>query len=228
MSRFRRAGPIAIMAFTMAVGFAHAEEIKQKPKGAYSFFNIEGGHLVIGKHVKIDAAYGAKEIIEVKAPFSFTAPTGKDFLIGKQPTPGSDTLIKIAYATLDKEFIENFQFSTLTVPPGPEEARLNTVAKLLANQAFGMAVRPYKEPKRDGVRKIEIGKYAAVEVFGRYIDPDKGVMYLRIVGIPHPERVHGVFMVANIVSALLPLDSPDQLATRTRSGAALKIFKYLD
>ena len=72
------------------------------------------------------------------------------------------------------------------------------------------------------------GCVPAIEVFGRYIDPANGVIYLRIVGIPHPDSPHGLYMVANIARARLPLDNPDQLATRTRSGAALKTFKYLE
>ena len=36
------------------------------------------------------------------------------------------------------------------------------------------------------------GCVPAIEVFGRYIDPANGVIYLRIVGIPHPDSPHGL------------------------------------
>ena len=53
-------------------------------------------------------------------------------------------------------------------------------------------------------------------------------MYTRLVGILNPKSEHSIYMVANIAAARLPLDNPDQLATKTRSGAALTTFKYLD
>ncbi|MDP6708647.1 MAG: hypothetical protein QF893_20065, partial [Alphaproteobacteria bacterium] len=105
---------------------------------------------------------------------------------------------------------------------------LKMVANLLGKQGFAMVVKPYKSPKRDGVRKIKVGPYVAVEVYGRYVDPKHGVMYARLVGIPNPKSEHGIFMVANIASARLPLENPDELATKTRSGAALTTFRYLD
>lgn len=221
---------VATLAAILGTQFIAGSGLSQdgKPKAKFSFFEVTGGSLVVGKSFKIDQAYGDKRKLTVKAPFRFIAPTSKKFLVGLQPTPGTDTLIKIVYATLEKEFIENFQFSTLTVPMGAEEDRLKMVANLLAKQGFAMVVKPYKNPKRDGVRKIKVGPYAAVEVFGRYVDPEHGVMYARLVGIPHPKSKHGIFMVANIASARLPLENPDELATKTRSGAALTTFKYLD
>ena len=218
----------AAAVFGVLVGLGAALAQNDQPTVKFNFFEIEDGHLVVGKSFKIDAEFGAAHDKMVKAPFRFIAPTSDDVLVQQQPTPGSDSLVKIAYGTLDRQFIENFQFSTLTVPLGAEDERLNTVAGLLANQGFAMVVEPYKESTRDGVRKIMVGDYSAVEVFGRYVDPANGLMYARLVGILNPNSTHGVFMVANIAAARLPLDNPDQLATKTRSGAALKTFKYID
>jgi hypothetical protein len=53
-------------------------------------------------------------------------------------------------------------------------------------------------------------------------------MYARLVGILNPKSEHCIFMVANIAEAQLPLENPDELATKTRSGALLTTFKYLD
>ncbi len=212
----------------LVVALATAAQAEEKPPATYAYTTGEDNYLVVGRSYRIDAAFAKKREKTLKAPFRFTAPTGKGFLIADQRTEGANNVVKIAYATPDKKFIENFQFSSLTVPLGPETERLDTTAALMAKDVFAMATRSYKDPVRDGVRRIEVGGRAAIEVFGRYIDPANGVMYLRIVGIPHPGSPHGVFMVANISRARLPLDNPDQLATRTRSGAALKTFKYLE
>ena len=165
MKRTFVTGIAAVLGVLLIVGPAAAQT--SQPTVKFNFFEIEGGSLVVGKSLTIDKAYGDARNIAVKAPFRFIAPTSDDFLVGQQPTPGTDTLVKIVYATLDKQFIENFQFSTLTVAMGEEEARLKSIANVLNNQGFGMVVQPYKDPKQDGVRKIKVGPYVAVEVFGR-------------------------------------------------------------
>lgn len=224
--------PIPVKTAVFVLGLLSAANIAAAqddgPTIKFNFFEVEDAHLVIGRSFVIDAEYGAEHNLAVAAPFRFVAPTGDDFLVGQQPTPGSDTFVKIAYATLDREFIENFQFVPMRVDMGAEEARLNGMAKILAEQAFGMVVEPYQDPTRDGVRKIEVGGNPAIEVFGRYRDPANGAMYTRLVGILNPNSEHCVFLIANIVAQRLPLENPDELATKTRSGAALKTFRYID
>lgn len=229
-----KAGLVTLFTFLLALGAvpggvpggAHAQD--SEPKVKFNFFEVTGASMVIGKSFKIDADYGAERDLPVNAPFSFIAPIEDDVLVKQQPTPGTDTLVKIVYGTKEQKFIENFQFSTLRVDMASDEERLKAIANVLANQGFGMVVQPYQNPSRDGVRKTKVGDYAAVEVFGRYNDPENGLMYTRLVGILNPKGEHSVYMVANIAAAQLPLENPDELATKTRSGAALTTFKFLD
>lgn len=216
----------ALLALVLSATPAVAQD--SKPKVKFNFFEVTEGNLVIGKTFKIDAAYAAEKQIEVKAPFRFLAPTGDDFLARLQATPGKDTFVKIAYATPDKQFIENFQFVPMDVAMGDEEERVQAAANLLASDGFAMVVRGYEKSKRDGVRKTTVGKYTAVEVFGRYIDPDVGLVYTWLVGILHPKQADGVLMVANVADKQLPLKNPDELKSKTRAGAMLTTFRFLD
>ena len=73
-----------------------------------------------------------------------------------------NNVVKIAYATPDKKFIENFQFSSLTVLLGPEKEWLDSTAALMAKDVFAMATRSYKDSVCDGVRRIEVDGEAAI------------------------------------------------------------------
>ncbi|MEQ9638728.1 MAG: hypothetical protein RIM84_01790 [Alphaproteobacteria bacterium] len=217
----------ALVAILLVAAPAAAQD--SGPKVKFNFFEMTGGNLMIGKTFKIDAAYGAEKKLEVKAPFRFIAPTSDEFLTRLQSTEGKDTFVKIAYATLDKAFIENFQFIPMNVAMREdEEDRIQAAANLLATKAFDMVVQGYEKSKRDGVRKIKVGSYTAVEVFGRYVDPSVGLIYTWLVGILNPKQEHGVLMVANVADKQLPLKNPDELKSKTRAGAMLSTFKYLD
>ena len=125
-------------------------------------------------------------------------------------------------------FIGARQGRRARVAMATEEERVQAAANLLATDGFAMVVRGYEKSKRDGVRKTMVGKYTAVEVFGRYIDPDVGLIYTWLVGILHPKQPDGVLMVANIADKQLPLKNPDELKSKTRAGAMLTTFSFLD
>lgn len=221
-----RTRPLVLAA--VLLGLPATAALGQETGGSITFnlLSIEG--LVVGTTVTIDADFGAEHGIAVPAAFSVLIPTADDVreLMDPAPKPGN-AFAKISFATEELVLIENIQFVPFTVPGEEMQARLQQTAELMAGPAFQAATEGYAEPVRIGVRETTAGEHPAIEVIGTYQDPDLGLMYLRIVGIPNPNGPDSVFAVANVVAALEPLPSPDDFP-RTRGGAALRHFDYLD
>ncbi len=227
MRRFITTGlAIATVTFGLA-GSALAQSASVKGEVKFNLLSVEG--LVVGKTLAVDTGFAAKHDIAVPRPFSVLVPTADEVLelVEYAPNGPRGPFFKVNFATQDRQLIENIQFVPFTLAPGEKEDRLKTLAGMLANDAFAMATRDYPKHKRDVVRKTTAGKYDAVEVIGRYEDPKLGLMYLRIVGIPDPDGPHGIFAIANVVAARQDLPTPDDFP-RTRGGAAIRYFKFLE
>jgi hypothetical protein len=219
-----RMSVLAALLLGAPIAAAPAQEISGSV--TFNLLSVEG--LVIGTTVTVDADFGAEHGLEVPAPFSFLVPTADDVreLMDPAPRPG-DAFVKVNFATNDLALIENLQFVPITLPMTTPDERLQTLAQLLAEDAFSMAVAGYENYTRDLVRLTTVGDYQAVEVIGRIDSPDLGLIYVRLVGIPNPAGPESVFTIANVVAALEPLPSPEDFP-QTRGGTALKHFKYLE
>ena len=221
LSRFTVA--IAIFLMAQIPGIAVAQENATSFK--FSLFSIEG--LVVGDTYSIDANFGERNGISVPVPFKFLAPREDGIeVILEPPSEGSGELIKVNFVTEDRQLIENMRLVNMRLPLGPRDERLTILARLLANNGFNQAVAGFEESEFIGVRETKIGDYEAVEAIGKYVDPDLGLMYVRLVGIPNPDRPESIFAIANIVASRVDLENLDDLA-RTRTGTMLRFFEYL-
>jgi len=190
----------------------------------FSLFSVEG--LVTGKTIAIDASYGEKHGVPIPAPFTFLVPDREGVTpLYNTPTQPNSMLVKVNFATEERQLIENLQFVTMSLPMADHKARFTNLARLLANNVYNSAVKTYPENKFLGARETKIGNYDAVEVIGKYVDPNLGLVYLRIVGIPNPDGAESIFTVANIVASRVEIKHVDDLA-RTLSGTALRYFEY--
>ncbi len=219
-------GPLA--ALFLAAGFAaHAQETAVEGSVKFNLLSIEG--LVIGKTLRVDDDYGAEHGIEVPRPFSILVPTADDVLelADFAPEGPGGPYVKINFATEDRQLIENIQFVGMVIPMDAPETRMEKLAGLMANNVFDSVTGNSPRRVRDLVRQVEISGLPAVEVIGRYEEPELGLMFLRIVGIPDPDGPHGVFSVANVVAARQELPAPDDFP-RTRGGATLRHFEFLN
>ncbi len=228
MSNIRRFYWITHLFVLLALIFLGSQETfaqEDSPTVKFNLFSVEG--LVTGKTLTIDAAFGEKKDIPVPAPFSFLIPDQEGVIpLYHDPTKPGGMLIKVSFATEDRQLIENLQFVVMTLPPGEPVGRFVTLTGLLVNKVFPSAVANSTEHQYLGARKIQIGQYDAVEILGKYLDEELGLVYLRIVGIPNPDGTDGVFAVANLVDKRLNLNNVDDFS-RTASGTALRYFKYL-
>ena len=171
--------------------------------------------------------FAEKYDMDVPAPFSVIIPTSEDFYTAAKFGPRGDAYMKISFATGDRQLIDNLRLVTMSVPLAESVERLKLTAQMLAEQGFAMAVRGYDNPQSKGIRQIRIGKYDAVEVIGTYTDPELGLMYVRLVGIPNPDNPSSVFAVANVVAGRTEIGNAEDLTSKTRSGRALTTFRYL-
>lgn len=217
---------LAAALLTAVAGSAVAQQATVEGTVKFDLLSIEG--LVVGTTVKVDADFSAKHEIAVPHPFSVLVPTADDVLELAEfaPEGPGGPFLKINFATEDRQLIENIQFVPFTLAPGTAEERMQALAGLMANDVFNRATANYPNRVRDVVRPTKAGDLDAVEVMGRYQDPQLGLMYLRIVGIPDPDGPHGVFSIANVVAARQELPTPDDFP-RTRGGAAIRYFKFL-
>ena len=79
--------------------------------------------------------------------------------------------------------------------------------------------------RRIRVREAEIGGLGAVEVIGRYTDEANGLIYLWVVGLPHPVNSRGTYAIATIHFGRRPMTT-DQDFHETLAGRTLYSFRY--
>ena len=218
-----RTARLLLAAATVIVPLGASAQEDEGPTVELNVLTVEG--LTIGTSWIFDADFAQEHNVAVPAPFQLVVPKGDDFLVGTEVAPGGDSIIKYHFVTPDKQLMENIQFIPMTLPLGDMEARLEALAKLIAQQAFPAATGGAEEFKINAARKIAIGPYEAVEVVGRYLEEPHGLVHLRIVGIPNPERPESIFVVSNLLDSHVSLQSLDDLA-ETRSGKTLSSFRF--
>jgi hypothetical protein len=196
------------------------------PTVRFDLLNIEG--LIVGTTLKVDAAYGQTHGVTIKTPFSFLVPTeGGLAIFVENATAEDSTYIKVNFATEDRQLVENIQFVPISIGLADRQVRLDTLAKLLVEQAFPIVVANYPENNMIGWRETTLGAYDAIEVLGEYIDPANGHMYARVVGYLNTDAPETVMAIANISARFTPIDDPSQFS-RTRSGVAMNHFAFIE
>ncbi len=204
---------------------AKAEDTKAedaKPDAA-AIEPYEIKRLIIGKQVVIDKAYAEQNGLKEPTPFKLTIPTGEDFLTVLDAKQGG--FLKVSFASPDKQFLESIHFVDMDVPADLAESRTAVVAKLMSERVFQNVTQGMQDPKVLSIREIEIGGLGAVEVIGRVTDKNAGLLYLWIVGLPHPVQSKGTYAVATVHFARRPMET-DEDFRKTLAGRTLYSFAY--
>ncbi len=198
----------------------------------FDLFSVEG--FVVSDNYTIDENFGQRNDVEVLAPFTFKIPRQDN--VTPLFTTGSGSggmIIKINFTTGDKDtdiserqFIENMQFVSMVLPLGDPEERIAVLTQLLRVDVFNSATADYEQKELMGSRNAKIGDLDVVDVVGRYIDPDLGLIYVRIVGFPNPNGPDAIFSVSNILADRFDFTSLDDLEF-TGGGKALSSFEYI-
>jgi hypothetical protein len=220
---------LPLLVFFAMAATASAQEVSVSGQVSVNLLSIEG--LVVGQTVTVDADFGAEHGLDVPAPFKVLIPTSGDEqqLVLYAPNGAGGPFFKMTFATKDDQVIENIQFVPMNLGGATADDRMQVITDLLTDQAWAMIVADYPENIQDGVRATTVAGYDAVELVGRYMDPEQGLVYTRLVGIPNsdPSNPNGVMVVANIIAKVLELSGPEDLP-RTRGGVALEHFEWLE
>lgn len=175
-------------------------------------FSVEG--LSLSKTIKIDAAYGTRFGKTIAVPFSINVPITKQFDIfydSKPDSPTDTTLLKITFATKDRQVIENIRFAPVQIGMGEVEVRIKTAAQVLAQKVFPDISRGNKDPKLLGVVQTRIDDKDAVVGVAQYTDPTFGPLFARLVLILNPKAPHSILAFATINPKLSAANQPDKL-----------------
>ena len=181
--------------------------------------------LIIGKKIVVNAEFAEKNEVAEPTPFEITVPTGEDFLTLIDTKQGG--FLKITFATPDREFLESIQLVDMQVPTDIEADRTAVVAKLMSERVFANVTEGREDAKVLAIRETEIGGVGAVDVIARYTDGENGLVYLWIVGLPHPVQARGTYAVAAIHHGRRPMET-DQDFRKMLAGRALFSFRYLE
>ncbi len=196
----------------------------------FNLLSYEGAYL--SRAFNFDDAYTQKYGIPVSAAFRVAIPMRDDveLIADGQPDTG---FVKFTFATKDPEgrkFIENFHVFEVTfgVPEGasdPDAARLQMVAQAMKEQVLPQVVKGFADVELIGLREIEVGGVASVELVAIYTDPDNGPMVLQMAGLPNPDSANSYLVVHNLSRTLVPISGPEQLP-ETLGGRVLMSFQY--
>lgn len=181
--------------------------------------------LIIGKRMVIDKAFAEKNGVPEPSPFSVTIPTGEDFLTLLNTKMGG--FLNVTFASPDKDFLESIHFDGMDAPTDLKEQRIPDIAKLLSGAVFQNATKDKKDAKVLAIRETEIGGLGAVEVIGRYVDEKNGLIYLWIVGLPHPVKARGTYAIATVHFGRRPMTTDDEFR-ETLAGRTLYSFRYTE
>ncbi len=208
----------------------NAQENKQTQK--IEFFPATGAYLT--DIVDIDAEYGKEHNIPILTPFRIQVPRQdgvKRFVeFGTKP---NSTIIKINFATggedtpmEERELIENLQFIPLNIEMTDHEDRIKALTNLMAVVAFNNATEAYEQKEFIGARRTKIGDIDVIDAVGSYIEPNLGLIYVRMTGYLNPNSEDGIFALANIIASKYEITNLEQLFL-TGSGKTIESFEYI-
>lgn len=189
----------------------------------FNFLKVEG--LMVGTGFALDDDYEQQAGRPIQPRLKMILPFAKgefQIIVDNQPSGGA---VKIFFATNDRVLIDSVHIIDATVPMGPIKDRLRQFAGLLKDNAYPASVENMADPKLIALRDYQMGKYAAVELVATYTDPATGPMYLRILGVPHPDKAESIFIIMNINAKLVPLNDVAELPT-TLSGRAVDSITF--
>ena len=181
--------------------------------------------LIIGKQVVIDKAFAEKNELAEPTPFRITVPTGEDFLTLLDAKQGG--FLKVTFATPDRAFLESIHFVDMQVPTDLGEDRTAVVATLMSERVFPAVTEGREDAKILTIRETEVGGLGAVEVIGRYTDGGGQLIYLWVVGLPHPVQARGTYAVASVHFGRRPMATDEDFG-KTLAGRTLESFRYVE
>lgn len=196
----------------------------------FNLFEFDG--LYVERAYNFDDSYTERFGIDVSVPFSVSVPDrdGVELIADGQPDGGAFVKFTFATDTEPRQFLENIQVVTASVPMAetaedPALTRIQIAARALQEQIFPQAVAGFDDPQILAIEQIDFGDVTGVHLVGTYGDPAVGPMMVRLTMMLHPDRPEGYFTISNINLSLVPVSDGETLAA-TLTGRVLNSWVY--
>ena len=196
----------------------------------FNLFEFDG--LYVERAYNFDDSYTERFGIDVSVPFSVSVPDrdGVELIADGQPDGGAFVKFTFATDTDPRQFLENIQVVTASVPMAetaedPALTRIQIAARALQEQIFPQAVAGFDDPQILAIEQIDFGDVTGVHLVGTYGDPAVGPMMVRLTMMLHPDRPEGYFTISNINLSLVPVSDGETLAA-TLTGRVLNSWVY--
>jgi hypothetical protein len=193
---------------------------------SFTPFSVKG--LTVSKTIKLDSAFGKKFGRSIASPIKINVPVSKKFLNYYDPSgenPNDTTLLKITFATHDKQVIENIRLVPAQIGMREPGVRIRAGARLLSEKAFPAAARGYLKSRLLGIVQTRINGADAVVGVGQFTDPSIGLLYARLVLILNPADRHSILAFATINPKLSAANRPDLLH---KAGITYKVVESIE
>jgi hypothetical protein len=198
----------------------------EETPGNYSAGDITIEGAIVGTPLTIDGAFAQQYgSTAPNAPFKIVVPDG----VNRQMAAGGSggEFVTVLYADEAGATKEILRFTSLTIPAGETDARLNTTAQLLINQGPGLVLSGWAEGKLESVYFTKIGgRYDAVTVHGWCSSPEEGTFYIRLTGILNPDSTEGLLAYVLIEPNLTGING-DQLISKGKTLEVIHSVSFL-
>ncbi len=220
---------LVLSALAMTFGLA-TTPVSAQATVEFNLFELEG--LTTARIFEFDEDYTAQFGIPVPLPFTIQVPTHSDVHLISDGAPDGGAFVKFTFATNTepRQFIENIQIVSATIPMAedqedPATVRLQISARALQEQIFPQAVAGFENPEILAIEAIDFGDVPGVHLIGTYTDPSIGPMAVRLTMMLHPDRPEAYFTISNINLSLAPVSDGATLAA-TLTGRLLNSWVY--
>jgi hypothetical protein len=196
----------------------------------FNLFEFEGPY--VERAFNFDDSYTEEFGIDVSVPFSVSVPDRDGVVLIADGQPDGGAFVKFTFATETepRQFLENIQVVTASVPMAettedPATTRIQIAARALQEQIFPQAVAGFDDPRILAIEQIDFGDVTGVHLVGTYGDPAIGPMMVRLTMMLNPDRPEGYVTISNINLSLVPVNDGETLAA-SLTGRVLNSWVY--
>lgn len=174
--------------------------------------------------ITLNESYAKKYKVRVPVEVTFSVPLTRHLYVLYPPQTGG-SLIKFTFANEKKQFLENFQLTTLKVDLTEQRVRVNTLKKLLENKAFKMAAAGKKNAR------IEAAYYQKTAGVDSYIveasyNENGSKNFLKIIGYLNPDSEHGIVAIAYYNGKLSAVKNKNDLKNKGITAAIFQSVQF--
>ncbi|CAN0491647.1 unnamed protein product, partial [Hapterophycus canaliculatus] len=179
-----------------------------------------------------DDAFEQAHGVEVDTPVVVQVPRHPGLLVEQFPAPSSGATIVFQFSQdaarpQDRAYLEDLQITGFNLPmfedsADPVQARRNYAAGYFQSELFPQWAGNFEQAELFAIEDIALGNATgALQMVAGYYDQANGDnMMVRVVILPHPDRIEGYMAIATINLDLVPVSNPETLAA-TLTGRVL-------